>query len=163
MCWNLPPCFLHGDCTELISSEGEFRSVFNLTLCSHLSLLAGINVTIFLRVLKYNAGLVPQGIPLLKCSSLSYQKITLIHLPVGAGAKKGFSLSIIAASLFTLLLYLLSLEVASKSWEPGVRETVLALTGPSCCCLVCKACFCCNCTLKGFWWFIYSCPGVIHS
>lgn len=45
---------------------------FNLAICSLLSSLAGINVTVFLRMLKYNARQVPQGVPLLKYSPFLY-------------------------------------------------------------------------------------------
>lgn len=47
---------------------------FNLAICSLLSSLVGFNVTVFLRVLKYNARQVPQGVPLLRCSSFLYKK-----------------------------------------------------------------------------------------
>lgn len=120
-------CFLQyvWFCAITNHSEGKFRSVFYLPICSLLSSLVGIIVSVFLKILKYNARQVPQGVPLLKCSSFSYQKITLIHLPVSAVVKKGFPVRIIAVSLFTLLHCYLSLKLPSKSWEATVRKTAL--------------------------------------
>lgn len=45
---------------------------FNLAICSLPSSLAGINVTVFLRMLNYNARQVLQGVPLLKYSPFLY-------------------------------------------------------------------------------------------
>lgn len=98
---------------------------FNLAICSLLSSLVGIIATVFLKILKYSARQVPQSVPLLKCSSFSYQKIALIRLPVSAVVKKGFPVRIIAVSLFTLLHCYLSLKLRSKSWEATVRKTAL--------------------------------------
>lgn len=84
-----------------IHNEGEFRRFFffYLAIWSLFSSFVGINVTGFLTVLKHNARHVPQGVPLLRCSSFLYKKITSIHCPVSAVEKKGFSVRIIAFSL----------------------------------------------------------------